>query len=95
MEKKKESTKKLEMVSLESFPEDIQMIAEIFGIDIALKLSENFGGMRLYIPKHETLLRSIRNQQIKNEFNGRNQRPLARKYNLTETQVRSILQKRV
>ncbi len=51
------------------------MIAEIFSIDIALKLSENFGGMRLYIPKHETLLRSIRNQQI-NEFNGRNQRPL-------------------
>lgn len=95
MEKKKESTKNLEMVSLESLPEDLQMIAEEISLDFALKLSQKFGGMRLYIPKHETLLRSIRNQQLKNEFNGRNQRPLARKYNLTESQVRSILQKRV
>lgn len=93
MEKKKESTKNLETVSLESLPEDLQMISETLSIEVALKLSENFGGMRIYIPKIEHVLRSNRNKQIREEFNGANHRPLAKKYKLTETWIRDIVKK--
>lgn len=92
MEKKKESTN-FEMVAIESLPEDLQMIAETLSIEVALRLSENFGGMRIYIPKIEHVLRSNRNKQIRKEFNGANHRPLAKKYKLTETWIRDIVKK--
>ena len=70
------------------------MIAEILSIEAALKLSKSFGGMRIYIPKIEGLLRSNRDDQIRKEFNGANHRELAQKYKLSETQIRTIVQKR-
>jgi len=92
MKKNKESAN-FKTVAIESFPEDLQMIAETLSIDVALKLSENFGGMRIYIPKIEHVLRSNRNKQIRKEFNGANHRPLAKKYKLTETWIRDIVKK--
>ncbi len=93
MDKKKEGAKNVETVTIESLPEDLQMIAEIFSIEVALKLSENFGGMRIYIPKIESVLRINRDNQIRKEFNGANHRPLAKKYKISETWIRDIVKK--
>jgi Mor family transcriptional regulator len=93
MNREKGNTHKAETISLDSLPEILQMIAEILSIEAALKLSKSFGGMRIYIPKIEGLLRSNRDDQIRKEFNGANHRELAQKYKLSETQIRTIVQK--
>jgi len=91
---KKENSQISETISLDNLPEDFQMVAETLSIEDALKMSKSFGGMTIYIPKIENLLRMNRDEQIRKEFNGTNHRPLARKYKLSETQIRTIVQKR-
>ncbi len=93
MERQKGNAYNSETISLESLPEILQMIAEALSIEAALKLSKCFGGMRLYIPKIEGLLRSNRDEQIRMNFNGINHRELAQKYKLSESQIRTIVQK--
>ena len=91
---KKENAHISETISLDNLPEDFQMVAESLSIEAALKMSKCFGGMTIYIPKIETILRINRDAQIRKEFNGNNHRPLARQYKLSETQIRTIVQKR-
>ncbi len=72
-------------------PEGIMReIAEEIGIRHFLKLAELIGGTTFYIPKADTFLRPIRDQRIKQEFNGYNHNELAKKYNLSERWIRSI-----
>ena len=78
-------------IPIESLSEDLQCIAEMFGISGALRLAQCFGGMRIYIPKFDGLVRNPRDARIRAEFNGRNHRALARQYNMTETAIRNIL----
>ena len=92
--REKENSHNSETLSLEGLPEDLQMIAEALSIEVALKMSKCFGGMRLYIPKIEGLLRSDRNEQVRKEFDGGNHRKLAQKYKLSESQIRTIVEKR-
>ena len=94
MEIKKENSHISETISLDNLPEDFQMMAETLSIEVALKMSKCFGGMRLYIPKIEGLLRSDRDEKVRKEFNGGNHRKLAQKYKLSESQIRTIVQKR-
>ena len=44
----------------------------------------------MYIPKEASLTRPIRNRIIRDKFNG-DYKALARKYNITEAQVRNIV----
>jgi Mor family transcriptional regulator len=78
-------------IPIESLSADLQAVAEVFGIEGALRLSQRLGGMQIYIPKFEGLVRAPRNARIRAEFNGRNHRALARKYSMTETAIRDIL----
>lgn len=66
-------------------------LAKLIGIDAAEKLARNYGGGTHEIPK--ALLASIdrRNTEIKNEYKMLSQRQLARKYGLTERQIRNIV----
>jgi Mor family transcriptional regulator len=91
---KKEKVDVSETISLESLPEDLQMIAEALNIEAAMKMAKCFGGMRIYIPKIEGLLRNDRDEQVRKEFNGGNHRKLAQKYKLSESRIRTIVQKR-
>ena len=38
-------------IPIEKLPEDMQGVAEVFGVEHVLRLSELFGGMSLYIPQ--------------------------------------------
>lgn len=78
-------------IPLEDLPEEYQIVAELFGVEGALKLAKESGGMRIYVPKFEKLIRARRDVRIRAEFNGANHRELARKYELTETWVREIV----
>jgi Mor family transcriptional regulator len=66
-------------------------IADEIGLDTFVKLCELCGGSSLYIPTMKSLLKPVRNRVIKESFDGGNYKELARKYNITEVQVRKII----
>ncbi len=49
-------------------PSTLRKIAEMCGLDNALKIGERFGGVNLYIPKPKALMRDIRNARIREEY---------------------------
>ena len=48
-------------------------------------------GDEIYFPKVESVVSPARNRRIKKEFNGSNDKELAKKYNLTLKQIWNIL----
>lgn len=66
-------------------------LAEIIGIENLIKLSEYYGGTRIYVNKLEEVLKPIRDKKIMNEYNRYNVKDLAKKYNLAEESVRRIV----
>lgn len=69
-------------------------IAEEIGADNLLKLAVLVGGSTFYMPRVEGILRPLRNQKIKVEYNGYNTDELAQKYGVTPRQVQQIIQKK-
>lgn len=65
-------------------------IAEEIGADNLLKLAVLVGGSTFYMPQAEGILRPLRDQKIKEEYNGYNDAELARKYGVTPRHVREI-----
>ena len=68
-------------------------IIELIGLEAALKLCNAFAGCRLYIPKHDAIIkRAKRNELIKaDKLAGETIRSIAIKYQLTDRQILSIL----
>nr|DAP14017.1 MAG TPA: Mor transcription activator family [Caudoviricetes sp.] len=77
-------------LTLEMIPDAYRAIAEAIGIENLLKLAQCVGGTTFYMPKAESLVRPVRDERIKAEFNGWNHAALARKYDVTERWVRQI-----
>ena len=48
-------------------------------------------GNPVYVPKAETVLKEIREREIKENFNGKNYRELSKKYGISEMTVRRIV----
>lgn len=69
-------------------------IAEEIGTDNLLKLAVLVGGSTFYMPQAESILRPLRNQKIKDEYNGYNDAELARKYGVTPRHVREIVREK-
>ncbi|MRR15682.1 MAG: hypothetical protein EG826_04405 [Deltaproteobacteria bacterium] len=81
-------------MTIDELPDSYQPVAEIVGIENALKLAQHLGGLSYYYPRLDSLLRDKRDAQIRAEFTGCNHRDLARKYKLTESWIREIVQRR-
>jgi Mor family transcriptional regulator len=79
-------------ISVDDLPESYQAVAEIVGIDATLKLAHHLGGAGFYFRKIDAMLRYKRDEKIRAAFTGANQKELAREYDLTERQIRNILQ---
>ena len=73
-------------------PEIYRDVVDKVGLKAALALGEEFGGMSLYLPKIETALRRWRDKNIRTEFDGTNVVKLARKYRITPSRIRQILE---
>jgi len=78
-------------VKPDDLPDPYYQIAKEIGVEPTLKIAKLFGGAKIYLPKHDTALQTVRDRQIRKEYNGYNCRELAKKYNLTENWVRSIV----
>ena len=84
-----------EEIRLEDLSEGQPEVAALIGPENFRKLMEVYGGAYLYIPKTDRLERMERNERIRAEFDGYNFRELARKYDLTEITIRSIVSDKV
>lgn len=81
----------IEDVQPDDLPEPYCDMAKEIGVDSALKLAKLYGGARVYLPKYDSALQIVRDRQIRKEYNGYNVRDLAKKFNLTESWIRSIV----
>jgi len=81
-------------MTLEDLPESYQDVAQVVGIKAALELSDCLGGLNYYFPKPDKMLIEVRNKRIRREFSGANIKQLAKKYRLTEIQIRAIVDKK-
>lgn len=66
-------------------------LAETIGIEAYKNLIRQFGGSPVYIPKAETVLKEVREKEIKEKFNGKNYKELSKKYGISEMTVRRIV----
>jgi len=79
------------IVSIFQLEGEQRELAEVIGLESYKKLVEWCGGSSVYIKKSDTLTRNQRNDEIRRDFNGRNYKEIARKYNLSESSIRKIL----
>lgn len=78
-------------LSIKDIPNSYRDIAATIGVDSFVKLCSLLGGTSMYIPTRRTILKPVRDTNIKREFTGSNHRELSLKYGICETQVRKIL----
>lgn len=79
-----------EEVTVDELPQPYKKMAELIGVPKTLKLAKHFGGTYEYMPKFDKAIGPARDRIICREFDGANFKDLARKYNLTETYIRSL-----
>ena len=77
-------------VEVENFREVYREIARQTSVETAKVIHKLFGGQQISFPK-KLYCTEYLNECIKNEFNGRNIRELARQFDISERRVRQIL----
>lgn len=80
----------LEYLSKEDLPESLADIIDTIGIENVKQLIKLAGGSNIYIPSENSVIKPFRNKIIKEKFNG-NYKDLARKFGISEVQVRNII----
>lgn len=81
----------LDRVQMDNLDEEQKALAELIGLEAFKSLVRVFNGTSIYIPKIESLEKTVRDELIKEEFDGGNYKELALKYGLTETWIRNIV----
>ena len=81
----------LSQAKYEDMTEEQKMLIDTIGADCFMDFVRVYGGSYVYIPKNDNIVRSIRNRNIRNDFNGHNFKELAAKYGLTVARIRSII----
>jgi hypothetical protein len=77
----------------EGLPDIYRELADVVGLEATLVLARYLGGTHQYFPCYDRIELAERNRRIRAEFNGRNQRELAKGFGLTTRQVREILRR--
>lgn len=78
-------------VQMENLDEEQKALAELIGLEAFKNLVRAFNGTSIYIPKIESLEKTVRDELITEEFDGGNYKELALRYGLTETWIRNIV----
>lgn len=81
----------IDNIQIDDLDGEQRQLAETIGIEAYRGLVKQYAGMHIYVPEHETFKNGQRNAQIRGEFDGYNFRDLARKYGLTESSIRRIV----
>lgn len=81
---------------MKRLPCDIRRIAEVIGVELALKLAKEFRGTYLYMGNIDSLERGLRDLRVRKDSNGGvSIRNLAMKYRLSERQIKNILYRKI
>lgn len=78
-------------LKISDLPPQFEDIANEIGIDNAKILFREFGGTSVYFPTEKMVYKEARDREILAEFNGGNIKDLASKYNMSESYIRSII----
>lgn len=77
---------------MEDLPGDLARIADIAGLEVALKIGQAFRGTYLYITGVDAIKRKLRDEVIRRDYDkGERVKALCMRHELTERQVRRIL----
>ncbi|MBA3012949.1 MAG: DNA-binding protein [Proteobacteria bacterium] len=76
---------------ISDLPGEIRAIAELIGLKATLKIASEYSGETIYIPKHDSITRAVRDRAIREEYTGANHKELAKKFNLTTRIIRKII----
>lgn len=79
------------LVSIDQLRDDQRQLAEIIGLESYKRLVKNYAGSFLYIQKIDSVLKDVRDNEIREKFDGGNYGELAREYDLAEATVRDIV----
>lgn len=79
------------LTSIDQLRSDQRELAEIIGLEAYKKLVANYAGSFLYIQKIDSVLKDLRDEEIREKFDGGNYGSLAREYDLAEATVRDIV----
>lgn len=82
------------LTGIEQLPEDQRELAELVGLEAYKKLVERYAGSPVYIQKADSVMKAIRDQEIRAKFDGSNYRELALEYDLAISTVREIVASR-
>lgn len=88
---KLQTSELIDNLQLEDLSSEQRELADVIGLESYKRLITIYGGSSIYIPKVDNFLRADRNDRIKQEFNGWNFKELSQKYDLTEVQIRNIV----
>ena len=83
----------LDSLTRDDLPDSVMDIVDSIGLDAFKELVRLAGGSNLYIPNESSLVKSYRNKKIRKEFNG-DYKTIARKFGISEVQVRNIIKMR-
>jgi len=74
------------------FTGDLKKIAELVGVEAAIKIGMYFRGTYIYIGSRPNVLREIRDSKIRKDYDrGLSVKRLSIKYGLTERYIKKIL----
>lgn len=82
-------------IVLNDLQEQHRELAEIVGIENLIALSNHFGGMQLYIPQTDKLIKNAKYKAIIEEFDGFNIKKLAKKYYVSESTVYRLVRSQI
>lgn len=82
--------KLIEQLEIDDLPEPYRTVAEKCGMETVVTLAEHFGGSQINFQKLDTILYTLKERLIRQEFNGYNFNELARKYSCSTSWVRKI-----
>ncbi|MFV0497471.1 MAG: Mor transcription activator family protein [Candidatus Fimivivens sp.] len=78
-------------LKVEQLPQNQRELAELLGMRVYVELTRRFGGETIYIQKYSELLKTPRNVEIKQKFDGYNFVELAKEYDLSERYIRELV----
>lgn len=81
----------LDELTLDDLDEEQRELADCIGLEAYKKLVTTYAGCPINIRMPDKLTIGQRNNRIRKEFNGYNFSELARRYKLTERQIRNIV----
>lgn len=82
----------LSKLNIENLEGEQKQLAETIGIKAYINLLQTYAGSTIYVPPVDRVIQLLRDDRIREEYDGYNAAELGRKYGLTERWVRSIVE---